>query len=152
MSVVGASSPSGRKRPKPGEAYPWSSKVHLDLPPQPDRDVINNLIEQVSEWIHRIEIVYSTNRTRGPGRPGFFAMLSYPRKGNVTLATLVREQLDREHVTVWDYGDAPRKQTNYQDELAAKIKDARVVIFLLSKAWLQSEDSAEAWQLCGRDS
>jgi hypothetical protein len=22
-----------KKRPKPGEAYPWSSKVHLDLPP-----------------------------------------------------------------------------------------------------------------------
>jgi hypothetical protein len=136
-----------KKRPKPGEAYPWSSKVHLDLPPQPNQDVIDNLIEQVSKWIHRIEMVYSTNRTRGPdGRPGLFAMLSYSRKGNVKLATNVREQLEREHVTVWDYGDAPRKQTNYQDKLAyqdelvAKIKDARVVIFLLSKAWLQSKD------------
>jgi len=132
-----------KKRPKPGEAYPWypwSSNVHLDLPPQSDRDAVDNLIKQVSVWITRIESVYSTNRTRGPdGRPGLFAMLSYRREDS-TLATLVREQLEREHTTVWDYGDAPRKQTNYQDEVAAKIKNARVVIFLLSKAWLQSED------------
>jgi hypothetical protein len=115
--------------------------VHLDLPPQLDRDVVNKLIKQVSESIHRIEMVYSMNRPRGPvGRPGLFAMRSYARKGDDTLATKVREQLEREHVTLWDYGDAPRKQTNYQVELAAKIKDARVVIFLLSKAWLQSED------------
>jgi hypothetical protein len=106
-------------------------------------------------------MVYSTNRTRGPdGRPGLFVMLSYPRKGNVTLATLVREQLEREHVTAWDYGDAPRKQANYQDEVAAKIKDARVAIFLLSKAWLRSEecqreariaaqlDKRRLWLLC----
>jgi hypothetical protein len=129
-----------KKRPKPGETYPWTSKVLLDLPPQPDRDGVDKLIKQVSEWIHRIETVYSTNGPRGPvGRPGLFAMLSYARKDD-TLATKVREQLEREHITPWDYGDAPRKQTNYQDEVAAKIKDAKVVIFLLSKAWLQSED------------
>jgi hypothetical protein len=109
-----------KKRLKPGEACPWSSKVHLDLPPQLDRDVAGKLIKQVSEWIHRIEMIYSTNRPRGPvGRPGLFAMLSYARKDS-TLATLVREQLEREHNTPWDYGDAPRKQMNYQDELARR--------------------------------
>jgi hypothetical protein len=149
-----------KKRLKAGEAYLWSSSVDLDLPPQPDRDVVDKLIKQVSESIHRIEMVYATNRPRGPvGRTGLFAMLSYARKDD-THATKVREQLEREHITTWDYGDAPRKEMNYQDELAAKIKDARVVIFLLSKAWLQSEecqrearlaaqlDKRRLWLLC----
>jgi hypothetical protein len=126
-----------KRRPKPGESYPWSSNVHLDLPEQLDRESVDKLIEEVSNKISHLEEVYSTNGIRGPvGRPGPFAMLSYSRKQH-ELARLVRTRLKRESITLWDYGDAPRRQAHYQDELAAKIRDSRVVIILLTRGFSQ---------------
>jgi hypothetical protein len=129
-----------KRRPRPGEPYPWSSSVHLDLPEQLDTQSVDTLIKQVSDKINYIEEVYSTNGLRGPvGRPGLFAMLSY-RREQVDLARLVRNQLEKENITSWDYSAAPRRQANYRAELDGRIQASKVVIILLSQAWLQSEE------------
>jgi hypothetical protein len=129
-----------KRRPRPGEAYPWRSSVDLDLPEQLDTQSVDTLIKQVSDKINYLEEVYSTNGLRGPvGRPGLFAMVSYPRKQD-GLARLVRNQLEKEKITFWDYGASPRRQANYSAELAGRIKGSKVMIILLSQAWLQSEE------------
>lgn len=130
------------RKPRPGEAYPWRSNVHLDLPEQLDTQSVDTLIKQVSDKINDVEKVYTTNGPRGPvGRPGLFAMLSYRRERvDRDLARLVRNQLERDNITSWDYSDAPRRQANYRAELEGRIQASRVVIILLSQAWLQSEE------------
>lgn len=125
---------------RPSEGYPWRSNVHLDLPERMDRQSLDVLIDQLNEKIQYLEQVYGGGGTRGPvGRPGLFAMLSSQRS-QAELARMVRERLRQENITPWDYGGAPRRQEHYQKELAAKIRDAKVVIILLSAAWLRSDN------------
>ena len=131
-----------KERPRAGEAYPWSSSAHIDLPRQLDTRSVDALIKEVSHKITYGEADYSTNRPRGPvGRPGLFVVLSYQRNYvDLDIARLVRDELTRENIASWDYSDSARKEGNYRDEIEAKIKASRVVIILLSHAWLQSEE------------
>jgi len=95
----------------------------------------------VSDKIHRAEEVFDKSAPRGPvGRPGLFVMLSYRREKQKNLARLLRKQLEEATITLWDYGDSPRRETEFRCEIDTKIRESRAVIILLSRAWLESPE------------
>lgn len=148
------------EEPTPGRVFTWSTNIHLVLPSTLGRTEVDALTLEVSERIRWLEGRVSQGIRAPVGGHGRYVFVSYTRQ-NDDIARRVREQLDRDRIGRWDYGDSPRAPSDYQPEIDKAIRRCHLMVVLLTPAWLQSPDCRHEaslaaalkkrclWLLCG---